>query len=75
MIFLEYVGSRACLSAEIKISPVKSTFYGTFFYLSGGQPKFKCRVNVKMGQRKNLRASLFRGQRKNLRDLLFRHKF
>ena len=48
MIFLECIGSRACLSAEIKISPVKSTFYGTFFYLSGGQPKFKCRVNVKM---------------------------
>ncbi len=41
-------GSNPCLSAEIKISPVKSTFYGTFFYLSGGQPKFKCRVNVKM---------------------------
>ena len=40
--------SETCLSAEIKISPVKSTFYGTFFYLSGGQPKFKCRVNVKM---------------------------
>ena len=40
--------SETSLSAEIKISPVKSTFYGTFFYLSGGQPKFKCRVNVKM---------------------------
>lgn len=32
MIFLEYVGSRACLSAEIKTSPVKSTFYGTFSF-------------------------------------------
>ena len=32
MIFLEYVGSRACLSARlIKLSPVKLRFYGTFF--------------------------------------------
>ena len=31
MIFLEYVGSRACLSARsIKLSPVKLRFYGTF---------------------------------------------
>lgn len=32
MIFLECIGSRACLSAEIKTSPVKSTFYGTFSF-------------------------------------------
>ena len=39
MIFLECIGSRACLSAEIKISPVKSTFYGTFFFLPDGNRK------------------------------------
>ena len=38
MIFLECIGSRACLSAEIKISPVKSMFYGTFSFYPG-QPK------------------------------------
>ena len=32
MIFLEYIGSRASLSARlIKLSPVKLRFYGTFF--------------------------------------------
>lgn len=38
MIFLEYVGSRVSLSAEIKTSPVKSMFYGTFS-IYPGQPK------------------------------------
>ena len=38
MIFLECIGSRACLSAEIKTSPVKSMFYGTFSFYPG-QPK------------------------------------
>lgn len=32
MIFLEYIGSRVSLSAEIKTSPVKSMFYGTFSF-------------------------------------------
>lgn len=55
MIFLEYVGSRACLSAEpktlgsqIKTSPVKSTFYGTFsIYPVDNRKTLKCPLQTK----------------------------
>ncbi len=55
MIFLEYIGSRACLSARlIKLSPVKLRFYGTFLLC---QYPFVDNKVQKTAQRKNLRDS------------------
>ena len=60
MIFLECIGSRACLSARlIKLSPVKLRFYGTFLLC-------QCENRFDKGSR---------DQRKNLRDLLVKYKF
>ena len=53
MIFLEYVGSRACLSATKGVNQIIvwfTSFFYTLFYILG----------CKMGQRKNLRDLLFR---------------
>lgn len=39
---------RTCLSAEIKASPVKSMFYGTFsFYPVDNRKTFKCPLQTK----------------------------
>lgn len=49
MIFLEYVGSRACLSAEKSVNQAFARFI-LFFYIQ------KSTMGVSRDQRKNLRS-------------------